>query len=381
MQIRIFLYLLIVVFLQACVEKYNPQINDYKNLPVVEGTITNEPGPYIIKLSQSSMVYDPKYIPIPGANIIISDNYDFEETLTETEPGVYSTSPTGIIGEIGKKYRITITVNGKTYQSEYEKLEEPIEIDSIYTKIETRETREGQLEGLQFYIDTKALDDNDHYFLWKPVETYKYKGDLLLHYIYTSLRTRETIKAPDYTVCWHTSKILETFTYSAENLDNSKVSGFPLHYVSTETKRLSEKYSLLVKQYSISKQAHIYWGEIKKQNSESGSLYASQAFQIKGNLINIDKPDEMILGYFMAAGVSEKRVFIDKPPLISRYVPCKASNEAYNVIFFEDSDPTFPVYVSIIGDGEGEVLGVAGLGCFDCAVSGGNPNKPDFWED
>ncbi|OQX97291.1 MAG: hypothetical protein B6I20_12970, partial [Bacteroidetes bacterium 4572_117] len=155
MQIRIFSYLLIVVFLQACVEKYNPQINDYKNLPVVEGTITNEPGPYIIKLSQSSMVYDPKYIPIPGANIIISDNYDFEETLTETEPGVYSTSPTGIIGEIGKKYRITITVNGKTYQSEYEKLEEPIEIDSIYTKIETRETREGQLEGLQFYIDTK----------------------------------------------------------------------------------------------------------------------------------------------------------------------------------------------------------------------------------
>ena len=381
MQIRTLLYIIPFFLFEACIEKYNPQIDEYNDLLSVEGAITNEPGPYIIKLTKASPVYNPKYIPVSGANIVISDNFDVEETLIELDSGVYSTNSFGIRGEIGKKYKITITVNGKTYESNYEELVDPIEIDSIYAKIESKETREGTIEGLQFYIDTEVMINKSRYFLWLPVETYKYKGDLLLNYIYHSLRDREFIKKPVLSVCWHTQQVFETFTYSAENITESKITNFPLHYVSTETKRISERYSLLVNQYSISKGAHIYWTEIKKQNVESGSMYTTQPFQIKGNLINIDNPDDIILGYFMAAGVSNKRIFVDRPELVFNYPECKASNSAYNAIFFEDSDPVFPIYVSILSDGETEVLGVAGLSCYDCQLAGGSLNEPDFWVD
>ncbi len=377
MRTKILLLFIIIISLSTgCIEDFNPIINDYIDIPVVEGAITNEPGPYIMRLSKSSMVYDPELIPITGAEIIISDDLNFEETLFELEPGIYATDPYGIRGEIGRKYRITINIDDRVYQSNFEELEEPTEIDSVYSKIEYK----GNFEGLQFYIDTETVNNRSRQFLWTLIETYKYEADdYPLDYIYYS---EDSIVSPPsefvdmINLCWKTEKVFGIFTGSYKNVMEPKLKNLPLHYVDTETKRLYKRYSLFVNQYSISDDAYRYWTEIKEQNDESGSLYTKQPFQIAGNLTNINNPDDIILGFFMVAGVSQKRIFVDQPPLNFYFDVCEASADTYRR-WLNAAHPSYPIYVKLVG---GE-YGKAGLACFDCRMEGGKTNKPDFWED
>jgi len=376
MQIRTLFFVQIIVFFAGCVEPYHPKLNDYIEIPVVDGIITNEAGPYIVTLSKSSTVYNPEFDPIVGAEVTISDDLNYEEVLTEIEPGVYSTDPDGIRGKVGRKYQVTIKKDGKTYQSAFEELQEPVEIDSVYSKVEYKENR----EGLQFYLNTGNISDNHKQFLYTMVETYKYEADdYPIDYIYVKADSI-IIPAYDYIklikVCWKTDKVTQIFTGAANKFSDSKIENFPLHYVNTESKKLFIKYSLLVRQYSISNDAYKYWTEIKEQNEKSGSLYVKQPFQLIGNLTDINNPASIILGYFTVAGVSQKRYFVNKPTLKFYFDECKASHQTY-LAWLEQEEPPYPAYIKLVVGG----LGKASLNCFDCRSKGGTTNKPDFWED
>ncbi|MCD4731084.1 MAG: DUF4249 domain-containing protein, partial [Bacteroidales bacterium] len=126
--------MMILVSFTACEDRYWPDLGDkYQDLLVVEGMITNDPGPYTLKLSLSTSVDHPVYLPLPGYEAIINDNSGNTEILTEVEPGIYKTAVDGIQGVPGRKYQLTIqSPDGKTYQSDFDELKEPVEIDSVY---------------------------------------------------------------------------------------------------------------------------------------------------------------------------------------------------------------------------------------------------------
>lgn len=376
MRIKYKLLFIISIVFHGCIDPYSPTLSDYLNTLVVDATITNEPGPYIVKLSKSSTVYDPEFNPVSGARIVISDDLGNDETLTEIEPGVYSTIFSGIQGIVGRRYSILIETEGKIYQSPFEELREPVTIDSVYPKVEYR----GGLEGLQFYVDTKDVKENSKNFLWTLNETYKYEADdYPLEMVFVN---KDSIYEPSYEyqelikTCWKTDKIFQIFTNSAKNISEPQILNFPLIYVDTESKKLYLKYSLLVNQYSISEDAYRYWNEIKEQNAESGSFYTKQPFQVIGNIVNVNDPDEVIFGYFTVAGLSSKRIFVDKPDLNFYFDVCKATHEAY-VRWTNSAHPSYPVYLKFASGG----LGKAGIGCFDCRMKGGKTNRPDFWID
>ena len=120
MTIRLWHMILIILLLSstACVDEYWPKLDKYEDLLVVDGMITNFPGPYTIKLSISSSVDNPMYIPFGGATVIIADHLGNNEILSETDEGTYTTSLSGIQGIIGRKYRIEIeTADNKNYKS------------------------------------------------------------------------------------------------------------------------------------------------------------------------------------------------------------------------------------------------------------------------
>ena len=120
-----------------------------------------------------------------------------------------------------------------------------------------------------------------------------------------------------------------------------KIDRYALHYINTQTRQLSVRYSLLVKQYTIGKEAYVFWNGLEEQNSDQESLYTSQPYQINGNVKNIDNNTEPVLGYFLVAGVSEKRIFVDRPkyPILLRYSVCllnEADFESYGQLGMAD---------------------------------------------
>lgn len=376
MRIRTLLYILVATILGSCLDPYYPEINDYLDLPVVEGSITNGPGPYIVKLSRSVALDNMKSKPIRGAIVTISDDTGIQETLWESAPGTYSTSVTGIKGVTGRSYRLTIETDGKTYQSNYETLKEPVDIDSVYTRLEKKVIEEGTVQGLQFYVSTKDMPDKNTQLLWTYQETYKFRSDLRLDYIFYSRDSMVNNESDSGSMCWQTVQGYETFSFSDINHTGTRLANFPLHYIDGLTNKLSVRYSVLVYQYTISESAYHYWNEIEKLHEESGSLYTRQPYQVTGNLKNLDNTDDIMLGYFMVAGVSTKRVYVDPPPIDFNYSACIG---ALNVFDNPGSEELrFPMYAMLTETGD---MAFGQLFCFDCRKKGGTETKPEFWEE
>ncbi len=114
MKTPIILSIAIVLFFASCEKVVLIDLNSKNPLPVVQAEITNEAGPYTVKLNSTVNYYESNTFPvITGANVSISDNSGYIENLTESAPGIYKTA--SIVGTAGKTYTLNITTSGKQF--------------------------------------------------------------------------------------------------------------------------------------------------------------------------------------------------------------------------------------------------------------------------
>ncbi|MDZ7777912.1 MAG: DUF4249 family protein [Bacteroidales bacterium] len=77
-----------VIFSLGCREEFTPQVQKYDNLLVVDGMISNEPGPYTIKLSRSSPANKPDVHPFTGCDVQLHEKSSGNsETFSEEAAG------------------------------------------------------------------------------------------------------------------------------------------------------------------------------------------------------------------------------------------------------------------------------------------------------
>ncbi|MCK4679427.1 MAG: DUF4249 domain-containing protein [Bacteroidales bacterium] len=371
----------------ACVEEYWPELDEkYENMLVVDGMITNKPGPYIVKISLSTTVNKPAYMPLSNCEVMIIDDKGNSETLNENEPGVYTTSPSGIRGMVGRKYKITIhTPDEKNYESTFEELKQPVGINSVYAEIEYREDINYvyDLAGYQFYLDTYQAESDTNFFLWKLERTYKFNANYRIKYIFDG-EFHVMAHSDSLYTCYKTDNIEEIFTYHTLNLTDPKLTRFPLHFVNTETKELSIRYSLLVKQLSISETAYQFWNSLEDRESEEGSMYTKQPYQIRGNVFNTDNAGEPVMGFFLVAGRTDKRVFVNRPFTLNFHYNTTCfliTQELLTVLsLMQDQWPLYLYAVFHETGGQSPAL-PSDQSCLDCTIGGGKIIKPDFWID
>ena len=287
-------------------------------------------------------------------------------------------------GIAGRKYKIIIrTPDEKRYESDFQELTKPVGLDTVYATIESKPTDDPDFDlwGYQFYVSSKLAEQDTNYLLWRSHAMYEYHSDFLIRFYFDG-RARPFPDPDSLYYCWSNDYVNMNLTASTQNLTEPVIQNLPLHFVSTETRKLSVKYSLLVQQYSMTATAFSFFQQLQGVSGEQGNLYSTQPYQIKGNVSNVLDPDEPILGYFLAAGVSEKRIFVDRPTgdFKFHYGTCeltRADYEAYGYIGWTDP-VTWPLYVTTNPDG---ARALPPQGCMDCKMSGGSTEKPDFWID
>lgn len=375
-----------IVMFTSCEEMYFPELNSkYEEVLVIDGSITNAEPPYMVKLSMSSNVQNSEFIALTGYKPRILDNLGNVEVLTETERGTYMTSANGMKGIVGRSYKFIMqSPTGKIYESDYEELKAPVGIQSVYTELEYKVVEEFpyNVPGYQFYVDTDIASSDSTYLLWTMDETYKYEADYLIYFYYDGIlhpfQNSDSLKT-----CWISSQVYPFYIESTLGLSEPRFTQLPLHFVDTRTRKLSIRYSLLLNQYSISKKAYQFWNSIKEQSLEAGDLYARQPYQLRGNVYNTEDREELVLGYFMVAGISQKRIYVNRPDVTIEmyYDICELSlsdYEDYNWMFLGGPLSTWPLYITQNGNG---VRALPVQECIDCTKSGGTLDKPDFWED
>lgn len=376
------LLLLTGLMLMSCTDEYWPELDKYEDILVIDGAVTNAPAPYEIRVSVSTSVQDPQFNPYTGAQVTIIDDEGVVEDLTEILPGHYQTAENGMQGVIGKSYKISVTANGKVLESEFQKIIDPVGLNDVYAKVEVRQTEDElyNLQGYQFYLDTEEAKKDTNYLMWRVYGTFKYRSEFLIRYIWDG--KLNVFPQPDSLyVCYSDDNIDDLFVMSTIGLSSPIIKAFPLNFVNTETRKLSVRYSLLVKQFSLNKNAFDYFERINSINGAQETLYTEQPYQVRGNIFNNANPDELVLGYFLVGGVAEKRIYVERPSFVDFYysecVLTQRDFEAFGFISWTDR-VSWPLFVTTNPEG---VRALPVQGCIDCREAGGTLVVPGFWED
>ncbi len=146
---------------------------------------------------------------------------------------------------------------------------------------------------------------------------------------------------------------------------------------------MSIRYSLFINQYTINENAYRFWNNIKEQNEEAAELYSRHPYRILGNVFNVDDKDELVLGFFRVAGITQKRIYVHRQELsVKMYYPVYQLTEndyqAYGFMFLggRDASGLFCITEDEFGNRT-----LPNQVCIDCTYKGTSLDKPDFWED
>jgi hypothetical protein len=112
--LKILLPVLSLVMWCSCEKVIDLDLNQSSPAVVIEGDITNETGPYTIRITQSINFDDRnEFPPVSDAVVTVSDSEGNRELLTEVSPGVYETQTTE--GIPGRTYTLEVVVNNRSY--------------------------------------------------------------------------------------------------------------------------------------------------------------------------------------------------------------------------------------------------------------------------
>jgi hypothetical protein len=367
----------IFLFIAGCVEKFTPNIHTPRYYLIVNGLITNQPEVYTVNLFWSITPGEKTSVPVTGCDVTVYDDlgrvYQFTESST---PGYYISDTTTFRGVIGRKYTLHIETNNATplqhsYESEQVEMKAVPPIDSLYYEkviIREKTPTSGAHEGCQIYLDTYDPRGSCRFYRWDYAETWKFNIP------WEGVANK---------LCWISENSKNINIKSTMVLSQDRIQRYPLYFISNITDRLSERYSILVNQYSISEKDYSYWEQARNLTQNNGGLYDIIPYSLAGNLICIEDPGEQVLGYFSVSAKSSKRIYVDEifKGLVNIYKDCPADTFNFanpNLI------PGLNAYRWIIYECHGSCGDVEITtnehSCADCTVRG-TKIKPDFWED
>lgn len=100
----------------SCQKVIDIDLNSSAPQIVIEGTITDQPGPYTVKITKTANFSETNIFPaVSGAAVTINDDAGNSETLVETSSGIYTGNV--LQGIPGRKYNLSVTAEGRNYLS------------------------------------------------------------------------------------------------------------------------------------------------------------------------------------------------------------------------------------------------------------------------
>lgn len=371
--------------LYRCVEPFNPSVKKYNDIVVIDGTLTNEPGVQKVTVSRTSSLNDSVYKPETGCTVTILDDVGNIYDLSDVGNGNYTAEFNSDQLQIGTSYMLRVIDNrGEVFESDYQELLSSPKIDSVTARYEPKYTAEfpDGLNGCQFFVNTSDHSGKTRYYRWNMQETWEYHSMYKVGAMWDGALHDNYFFKENRTTCWMTKEVPGIFTATTRDMEGDVLKNFKLNYVSTLSDRLKFRYSLLVREYSLSAEAYEFWNGLEKQTQQTGGLYESQPYMITGNIVCVSNPDRIALGFFSASGVSKKRIFVDPSPYSVTDIVCSSDTIRGTGDLMPYPPSFYPVYMYYFILPSGGLMRVASnQRCFDCLVRGGTNVKPDFWED
>ena len=344
---NIFFLFILSLLLMACIDEISLDIETDQKKLTVDGLIADSLDTYTIGLSYSSVIgvgNDNIQEAVRDAIVKVIDDQGNEWLFEETEEGQYRQEMAAVPGA---SYYLDIkTPDGLHVRSKPQKLHQVPAIDSTSLQIETREyinnagnfTKEQQVV---IFIDTQLDPEaKKPYLRWMVEGEYEFRENYPM-----ALNTK---------VCFVKDRVglnqLNVFNTSeipGDELFGQEVIRTELNY------RFAAQYCFHIFQYAISEEEFIYWNNIADIINREGSIFDPPPGTVRGNMVNVDDPDDIVLGYFSVSGISYRRYFVNEDE-IGFYIEPRCSPRPFR--------PQYPI-------------------CREClSIFGSTLERPSYWE-
>ena len=384
--------LLLIVF--SCVDPIDIKTITYENYLVIEATITDELKNQTIKLSRTFAIDTNGENPETNAQVTVIDNENNTYIFNETTQGTY-TSVNQFKALPNKEYTLkVVTKNGNSYSSKPALLTTPVQIEKLTTTIKT--STEGA-EGVSISVHSFNPDNNANYYRYEYEETYQisppFWSDEELKVVsangpYIVEVVKRTVDNKD---CYKTLYSKDILLAETKSLAEDRVN-FPVRFILDSDFIISQRYSILVKQYVQTFAAYNYYETLKKIASSQNVFAQSQPGFIAGNIVSDADENENVIGFFEVSSVSEKRLFFNYKDLFPNKTVAFPSDCDFVAPTIYDPFAKRSFLIELIQQNtysyykendtglehlEGDYILVP-KACGDCTVLGSN-SKPSFW--
>ena len=372
---------LCLMCLASCTHPYEPPPIPFNSRPlVVEAQINASPdATTTVALSRVENISNAgSSSGAPELNAIV--NLEAEDgtliALSEQGKGQYSADHLDLI--LYNNYRLNITTaDGNKYQSDFVHPKQTPPIDSLEWN---------QNSDVTIYVNTHDPLDSTIYYRWDFVETWNYLANLNSIWGVENRKIffKDSLTQTDS--CWRMDSSSDIVTANSLAYSQDVISHYPITTITAGTEKLSNRYSILVRQYALTKEAYEYFQTLRKNTQQTGSLFDPQPMILPTNIHCLTHPNETVIGFVTASSVTEKRIFIDHTQVsnwnyggtvtgdCSHFVYTDPNPTDYTI--FDYPDTTFgPYYFITMGP-----LVLVARTCTECTYYGGTNVKPSFWQ-
>lgn len=370
---------LIILLATGCVEPYAPEVIQAPNSYLVVNGFINANGTTTIKLQRTQNLDDNTPPPPENGAIVMIEAEDGEQFgMVQPESGKYITAPLTLDPQ--KKYRLFIrTRAGKEYASEFVEIKQTPEIDEVTWKPVDDE--------LRIYVSSHDPNNNTWYYRWEYETTWQFRSAFYTPIIYENgdVRFRDD-RDPQIYICWKSENSTTIELGTSKKLTSDVINDYNLVKIPSNSEKISHRYSILVKQFALTREEYDYLQILKKNSENIGTLFDPLPSQLTGNIKSLSNPNEPVIGYVGATTEQTMRIFIDLRELPRGW---KLYNAECTLEEFKLKDrsikdvfgngvflPVEPIYGSR-PDPDGYTYAPAY--CVDCRERGTNV-KPDFWK-
>ena len=325
---------------------------------------------------------------VNDANVSVISSNGEVYNFTPVGDGKYN-SINPFKARIGETYQLEISTGDDVYESSPEEISGSSILDSLYVE---RKIGNNGLPGAAIQVSNTS--DNLNFYKYAFEETYKIvspfkrQEDLILD---ENNNFQIIPKVKEEETCYNTLPSTNIIIANTEDVADNSYSGLLINFLNFRNPKIFQRYSILVKQLNISREAFNYFQTISEL-AENGNVFSQkQPGYLQGNLSSLKKTDSnrKVIGMFSVASVDSKRLFfnytdifdIDERPDLFRN--CTKSRPPSNLLkeYIKNNAVKFLERTPYPADqyGGGPYL-VVNTFCMDCTVYGTNI-KPEFWID
>lgn len=370
-----FIFLLMAV--AGCKEKYIPKVNQTTtNYLVVDGTINTGTGPTSIRLSRTTKMTDTvRFNPETGATVSVQGDDNSSFPLSYKGAGVYAADQLTLNNT--RQYRVHIkTKDGKEYASDFVEVKTTPVIDSI--------SWVRRADGVHIFANTHDAQNKTRYYRWEFEETWEQRSRVVAKYDYVNKKVVEIDPfAVNIFYCWKSNPSTSLLLGSSAALASDIISLQPLTKIVNADERLAVRYSILVRQYALTKSGYEFYTLMKKNTEQLGDIFGPLPTEITGNVRSLSDPNDKVIGFVSASTIQEKRIFITdaEVPGWNFSLDCglkTVPNVPDSIQYYFDY--MYRPYDALVS-GSGAIESYFGITpvCADCRKRGGVNVKPSFW--